>query len=192
MEDPDYADKYCDGADKTDLPGKLKQAADARFLEGASGKFVSGGLAYRPDSGGLAQVSVGAEHYYQSYLTGHAALTGIASDDYFVGADLGWRIQSPSRFAPFVGVGTFAGYSKESVDATDDNRDNDDDGLIDEWNEQDDRFDGFIAAVYPETGAHFWWNPSCRFTTYGRYLITTQGRRADDWLIGCGIAWFSK
>lgn len=194
MDDPEYAQKYCDGAEKGDVLGKLKQANDARFQEDASGWFVSGGFSKRgDDEDGLVAIDIGREAYFTSFLTGRASLMGMGNgEDWFTGADTGLRLQSPSRFAPFVGAGLFAGYAKEVVPADDDWIDNDDDGYVDEHGEDKERLSDAIAAVYPELGAHFWWNPSVRLTGFGRYLVTTDGRDSDDWLFGVGIALFSN
>ncbi|MCA9137344.1 MAG: hypothetical protein KDB00_11315 [Planctomycetales bacterium] len=194
MSDPEYAEMYCDGAEKSDVLGKLKQAVDARFQEDASGLFVSGGYAKRSDADhGLAAIDVGAEAYFTSYLTGRASLMGMGNgDDWFTGLDTGLRLQTPTRLAPFVGAGMYAGYARESVLADDDWQDNDDDGSIDEWGEKKKRFSGAMAAVYPEVGAHFWWTPQIRLTSYGRYMVTTEGRTADDWQLGFGLAVFSN
>ena len=51
---------------------------------------------------------------------------------------------------------------------------------------------GGLAALYPEVGVHFWLNGQIRFTTFGRYLVTTEGREFDDWLIGGQIAIFGR
>ncbi len=194
MDDADYAAKYCDGAERWDIPGKLKQALDARFLDGATGMFASGGYTYRPDSDhSLMSLDVGGEAYMTSYLTGRASLMGMVNeDDWFTGADVGLRVQTPSRLAPFVGTGVYAGAARETVDASDDGIDNDDDGWVDENREKKKRFSGAFAAVYPEVGAHFWWTPRIRLTSYGRYMIATEGREADDWMLGVGLAVFSK
>jgi hypothetical protein len=194
MDDPEYAEKYCDGAEKGDLLGKLKQAADARFQEDASGLFVSGGYSLRADDDdGLFAIDIGAESYFASYVTGRASLMGLGNgEDWFTGVDAGLRLQSPSRLAPFVGAGVFGGYAKEVVPAGDDWIDNDDDGFIDESGEDDERLSGALAAIYPELGAHFWWNPNVRLTGFGRYLVTTDGRSSDDWLFGVGLAVFTN
>lgn len=194
MDDPEYAEKYCDGAEKGDVLGKLKQAADARFQEDASGLFVSGGYSMRgDDDDGMFALDIGAESYYASYLTGRASLMGLGNgEDWFTGIDAGLRLQSPSRLAPFVGAGVYAGYAKEVVPAANDWIDNDDDGFVDEHGEDRERLSGAVAAVYPELGAHFWWTPQIRLTSYGRYLVTTDGRDSDDWLCGVGIALFSN
>ncbi len=194
MEDPEYAAKYIDGAEKTDIPGKIKQAADARFQSGSSGMFISGGVYTRPDAKtALGAVDVGVESYLTSFLTTRGSLMAAAGDDdWFTGLDLGLRLQSPTRLAPFVGIGTFAGYAEEVVSAEDDWIDNDDDGFVDERGEDKERFSGFLASVYPEVGGHFWWTPNLRLTGFGRYMVSTEGRDADDWLIGGGLAIFSN
>ncbi|MCG8653876.1 MAG: hypothetical protein MI861_28815, partial [Pirellulales bacterium] len=130
MEDPEYADKYSQGAAKTDIAGKIKQASDARFLDQAQGYFVSGGFTARPEANSeMAGVDLGVEGYPTSYLTGRASLMLFSDgNDVFTGADVGIRLQTPTRLAPFVGAGAFAGYADEVVPADDDWIDNDDDG----------------------------------------------------------------
>lgn len=194
MADPEYAEKYADGAPKTDILGKLKQASDARFVDGASGLYVSGGVVARPEaSSGLGAVDIGCETYLASYMTGRGSLTLMTDgNDVFSGVDVGMRLQSPSRLAPFVGVGMFGGYAKEVVPAADDWIDNDDDGYIDEHGEDRERFSGALAAFYPEVGTHFWWAPGLRISGYGRYMMTTEGRDEDDWLIGGQLAILGK
>ena len=194
MEDPDYAAKYADGASKSDIGGKIKQAADARFLDGASGFYVSGGASSRPDAGSeLIGLDVGMEGYGTSFSTTRISL-GLMSDgdDIFTGVDTGLRIQTPTRLAPFVGVGLFGGYARETVPAEDDWIDNDDDGFTDERGEDRERFSGGLAGIYPELGGHFWWTPNVRLTGFGRYLVTTEGRDEDDWWLGGGLAVFTK
>ncbi|WP_286178042.1 hypothetical protein [Stieleria mannarensis] len=194
MDDPEYAEKYCDGAEKSDPLGKLKQAVDARFLEDADGIFVSGGYTQRSDAdNGLFAIDIGAETYFASYLTGRASLMGMGNgEDWFTGVDTGLRLQTPSRLAPFVGAGVYGGFAKEVVSADDDWKDNDDDGFIDEHGEDEERISGALAAFYPELGGHFWWTPQIRLTGYGRYMISTEGRDADDWILGVGLAVFTN
>ncbi|TWT93919.1 hypothetical protein [Stieleria varia] len=194
MDDPEYAEKYAKGAKKSDVLGKLKQAADARFMADASGMFVSGGVTQRTNNDeGMLALDIGGEHYLSSYLTGRASLMGMAnSDDWFTGVDTGLRLQTPTRLAPFVGLGAYAGFASEEVLADDDGKDNDDDGRIDEYREQDEVFSGAFAALYPEVGTHFWWTPGVRLTGFGRYMVSTEGRDSDDWMIGIGVAFFNN
>jgi hypothetical protein len=194
MDDPEYAAKYEDGADKTDLVGKVKQASDARFVEGSSGLYASVGTStWGGGDVAMGGAEIGAESYLTSYLTGRAALSAFANDeDAYLGGDVGMRLQVPSRIAPFVGAGTFAGYAKKTVVSDQDGEDNNEDGSIDEPGEEEEKISGAIAAIYPELGLHFWWTPQLRLTGFGRYLITTDGRDSDDWLVGGGIALFRK
>jgi len=101
------------------------------------------------------------------------------SDHLLVGLDLGARVQVPSRLAPFVGTGGTVGFSAfDLIDTF-----QEDDGFENNAFEDDTDWDAF-AAVYPEVGVHFWTNGRYRFTVFGRYLISTSGRRNDGWLIG--------
>lgn len=51
---------------------------------------------------------------------------------------------------------------------------------------------GGLAAIYPEVGVHLWLDGRFRLTTFGRYLVTSEGREFDDWLVGGQIAIFSR
>lgn len=73
-----------------------------------------------------------------------------------------------------------------------DGLDNDDDGWIDEYGEKEWDFDNWLVAVYPEVGTHVWLNGSWRLTAYGRYLVTTEGRVHDDWLLGGQLTVFRR
>ena len=194
MDDAEYAKKYAEGADKSDILGKIKQASDARFQKDASGTYASSGVAHRSDNEhGMFAVELGKETYFTSYLTGRMSLMGLANeDDWFTGADVGMRLQTPTRLAPFVGVGASAGFASETVLADDDLEDNDDDGSVDEFGEEDSRFSGAFLAVYPEAGVHFWWTPEIRFSAHSRYFVTTEGRASDDWLTGVSVAIFKN
>lgn len=194
MDDEVYAAKYAQGADRFDLLGKAKQALDARHVDGMGGLYLSGGAQYQADAdepffGG----ELGMEGYSTSWYTGRAALaTYIGDNEGYLGLDTGFRLQTPSRVAPFVGVGMFHGVSRDVELADWDGRDNDDDGLIDERGEQKSGVDGWLSAVYPEVGAHLWLTGNWRLTGYGRYFVTTEGRDHDDWLIGLQLAAFGR
>ena len=194
MDDPVYAEKYADGAERFDLLGKAKQAIDARHTEGLDGVLYSGGGQVRPDSGeSFFGGGIGKEEYVSSWATQRASLNGYyGHDDGFIGLDFVWRLQPPSRVAPFVGIGTFNGFSKEIELATDDNEDNDGDGDIDEFGELETKFDGWLSAIYPEVGIHTWLNGSCRLTTFGRYWVTTEGRDSDEWMLGIQLSFFER
>ena len=186
MDNQIYAQKYAEGAEKSDVLGKLKQANDARWVEGQHGTFVGGGALNAPDSGSwLGSFSVGYEEYGEPWFSRRVGLDGIVSTSgdggLFVGADVGVRAQVPSRFAPFVGVGGLAGLSAfDLIEATFE------DDEFEEFNEfeEDDSDWNALAGIYPEVGVHLWTNGRYRFSVYGRYLISTSGRRHDGWLIG--------
>ena len=59
---------------------------------------------------------------------------------------------------------------------------------VDESGETDTEH-GCLAAIYPELGVHFWLNGRTRLTASGAYYGTTEGRDADVWVFGLGVAW---
>lgn len=194
MEDPVYAEKYEDGAERGDLLGKAKQALDARHTEGLTGPYFGGGAQVRFNPGhSLGGLDLGVEGYPTSWLTWRGGLSGyVGPDDLYGGLDTGVRIQPPTRIAPFAGVGMFHGISRAYEDADADFVDNDDDGFIDEPGEEERTIDGWLSVIYPEVGAHWWINGNWRVTAYSRYLVTTEGRDNDDWLLGVQFAGFAR
>lgn len=194
MDDPVYAAKYEEGAPKSQPLVKLKQSMDARYVEGLEGGYFSGGTQWRDNSQStLAGAEIGSENYFTSWSSGRVAFAGyIGPDDWYAGLDTGLRFQLPTRLTPFVGVGSFHGLSTTYADSTDDGLDNDDDGAIDEVGELDIEFDGWLSAVYPEVGVHFWATGHGRLTGFARYLITTDGRDTDDWLAGVQFTAFGR
>ncbi len=194
MDDPVYASKYAKGAERGDLLGKAKQALDARHTAGLGGISASGGAQLRHRSGSsMFGGELGAEGYATSWLTGARAISGYYGDDEgFLGLEVGARLQTPTRLAPFVGVGAFQGFSRGVELVDNDGLDNDDDWFIDERGEETSTIDHFSTAVYPEVGAHLWIDGNWRLTTYGRYLVTSQGRDSDDWLIGLQVTRFGR
>ena len=195
MNDPVYAEKYAEGADRDDLVGKAKQAVDARFVDNLAGWYLSGGLQKR--SSGPSDPFTGAEIGYEYYPTswfshrlGGAAYWG--GDEGYLGADGGIRLQLPARATPFVGLGAIAGVSRSVSPANDDREDNDDDHFIDEGDEEESSFDGAFVGVYPEVGAHLWLNGNIRLSASGKYWITSLGRDNDDWLVGGQVTFFTR
>jgi hypothetical protein len=193
MDDPVYAEKYKDGAQRGDLLGKAKQALDARHTEGLGGLYFGGGAQVRPNSGNvMGGGELGGESYVTSWITARGALAGyLGEDEGYGGVDLGVRLQTPTRIAPFIGVGTFHGGSRGVEIAHWDGLDNDD-GRIDEWGEKRSTIDGWLSTIYPEVGAHLWVDGNWRLTGYGRYLVTTEGRKQDDWLLGLQVTCFGR
>ncbi|HBE68323.1 MAG TPA: hypothetical protein DDW52_09270 [Planctomycetaceae bacterium] len=194
MDDPVYAAKYTDGASKTQPLKKLKQAIDARHVEGLGGGYFTAGTQWRDSTQGtLAGAEIGSEAYPTSWLSYRMAMAGyIGPDDWYAGGDVGARLQLPTRLTPFVGVGTFHGLSLTREEAEDDRIDNDDNGFIDERGEMATTVDGWLSTIYPETGVHFWLSGQSRLTGYARYIVSSHGRDADDWLAGIQFSAFSR
>ncbi|TWT83474.1 hypothetical protein CA13_49390 [Planctomycetes bacterium CA13] len=194
MDDPIYAEKYARGAEKTNIAGKIKQAADARFVRESYGFYGSAGMSSFGDGGNpMASAEAGVTGYWTSYFTNRIGAVAAANDDdVYLGVETGIRLQAPTRLAPFVGLGLFAGYAEETRLADNDGVDNDDNGWIDERGEEEDHFSGALAAVYPEIGVHFWWTPKVRLSVFARELVTTEGRDSDSTYFGGTIGIFSR
>jgi len=190
MDDPVYAEKYDtpypdDEVEK--VARMMKQASDARYVDERGGWYMGGAAAGDPFGLGA---EIGMFSYLNHSTEGRIGLKGIlgtGAETGFGGVDFGIRTQSPSRLAPFVGVGTYLGISSEDVPAANDGIDNDNDHSIDEYNEVEEEHD-FLASFYPELGAHFWMNSRTRLTTNAQYHITTEGRDSDFWFVGFSIA----
>ena len=195
MEDREYAAKYAEGAEPGDLVGKAKQAIDARHVAGLGGLYASGAGQY---TGNEDKPVIGAEIGYESYPTSYysqriGATVLFNGELPYAGIDVGARLQSPTRFAPFLGVGMFNGVIPTlSVKVEDDNLDNDKDGAVDEDGEADWGIEGYTVAVYPEFGAHFWINGTGRATVYTRYFVSSAGRDQDQWILGGQMTVFSR
>lgn len=193
-DDPVYAEKYAKRypSNDADKAARLvKQAIDARYVEGRSGGYIGFSGADEPTAAGL---ELGAFAYPDPALEvrgGLKGLLGTGADDWFAGIDLGARVQSPSRLAPFAGVGTFIGGNSRQVGARNDRIDNDNDGAIDERGET--RADReFMASVYPELGVHYWLNSKLRMTGSAQYHVTTDGRDSDFWFVGVSFSWLNS
>ena len=190
MDDEVYANKYEKAypSNDADKVGRIiKQASDARYVADRGGWYAGAAGSDDPFTAGA---EFGTFSYQGSAIETRAGLKGLVgtgAEDWFAGVDLGIRAQSPSRFAPFAGIGTFIGGNSHEVEAENDFIDNDDDGSIDELGEVDDDM-RFLASVYPELGAHFWLTSSTRMTASAQYHITTEGRDSDYWFFGISFA----
>ncbi len=177
MDDPDYAAKYSKPYGKDKIPRMAKQAVDARHVGGKSGGYVQA-------SGQTAPFNLGGEVGGFVYTTpctslrfGLMGLLSTNANGAFGAIDIGARAQTPTRLAPFAGVGTFVGVS----------------GL---WDDHEDPHYHYhndtqvrgIAGVYPELGLHYWLNGSVRLSGSGSYLVTTEGRGDDFWYYGVTLA----
>ena len=189
LDDPSYARKYGEPSEDESLVETAKASIDARFLKDHGGLTLGGMMRTNPDGFGG---EIGLSYYPKSWLSyelSYAALGGDFAGDVFTGVNLGVRVQTPSRLAPFAGVGFFAGYSKETKHATSNGIDDDDDGFIDERGEEREEINGALAAFYPEVGVHFWLSSKVCLTGNARYYVTTQGRDHDNWLFGISLTY---
>jgi hypothetical protein len=181
-DDVDYARKY---AHHTDEPLRVaKQAVDARHVIGKHGLY--GGFAGRSDPMG-AGAEVGVFVYPRSWSeirVGGALLAHDGEEPLSGGALAGVRLQTPSRLAPFVGMGGYLGWSGFQ-DVSMDGVDNDDDLFIDESGERE--LD-FVFAAVPEAGLHYWINSRLRLTGSADYRFATDGRDADSLYYGISLA----
>lgn len=190
MDNKAYSKKYdvpYTGDDVDKVERMVKQSVDARHVDGQSGIYT--GFAASDDPFTLG-AKVGCFEYLNHSVEGRVGLKGLlgtGDKDYFVGIDAGLRLQSPTRFAPFVGVGTYVGGNGKSEAAEHDHLDNDDDGSIDEFGEEKDVAHLF-ASIYPEVGAHFWINGETRLTASAQYHLTTAGRDDDFAFFGISVA----
>lgn len=192
MDDPVYAEKYDEGAERGDLFGKAKQAIDARHVDQRIGYY--GGVGFQKDPDELTFES-GAFYYTAPWISSRLGVSGISDNtapDSYLGVDLGVRLQSPSRIAPFVGFGSFSGVSRGTKDASSDGIDNDKDDKIDEIGETITTIDSWRTTIYPETGVHFWLTSNLRLTTSARYQFTSTGRDDDSWLFGITLGYLPK
>ena len=187
MNDPDYAEKYSQPYGDDKPVRMLKQMVDARHLDEKSGWTVGGGAGGSPATAGG---TLGGFYHMASWLELDYALTGMAgtgAQDWFIGPEVGLRVQPPTRIAPFAGVGGFLGINRFYENADLDGVDNDDDGFADEFGEQGKNYKAF-TAVYPEFGVHAWLTGKTRLTASARYYITEEGRDDDFWFVGFSIS----
>lgn len=193
MDNPEYAKKYdvpYTGDDVDKVERMLKQSVDARHVDNQSGVYAGAAFSDEPFTAGA---ELGAFHYLTHSVesrVGLKGLVGTGDNDFFAGIDAGLRVQAPSRFAPFAGVGMYLGGNGKSELADDDLRDNDNDGSIDELGEEKD-VGSFFASVYPEVGAHFWLNGRTRLTTSAQYHLTTSGRDDDFLFLGISLGYLA-
>ena len=195
MSDPDYQRKYSQPHEPGEkYPRMLKQSVDARHVKGTSGMYVDWLRSSKPADGG----AIGVYSYPTSWLETRGGVGGMQGADTYealaLGVDGGIRIQSPSRIAPFVGVGGFAGWTatRNRPKRTNDDDDPPDDPFDED--DDDDWFDLLLAAsfralyentepsagIYPEIGCHYWVTERHRVTGFARYYLSDSG---EDFLL---------
>jgi hypothetical protein len=167
----------------------VKQAVDARHLRGKRGGYVAFAGRDEPTAVGA---EVGMIQFGEPWTEARVGLATLVHDggDHPVSGGLSGslRLQTPTRLAPFVGIGAYGGYAGLKS-ADDDGRDNDNDGSIDERGEDESAWAG---AVFPEAGVHFWINHRVRATASASYYVTNQGRNDDFLFYSVGIAFLGR
>lgn len=187
MDDPIYAEKYdkpYEGNDGDKMARMLKQSLDARHVRDRSGCHVGGAFAET-----AAGLDIGGFLYHGSAIearTSLKAVGGAGTGELMVGLEPGLRIQTPSRLAPFAGVGTFIGSSWPGDSKESDGFDNDFNGWIDDHGESDAQS---LITLFPELGVHFWMNSDTRITASAQYHFSSLGRDEDFLFFGLGIAY---
>lgn len=147
--DPKYDRKY---HEHTNDPTRVvKQAVDARHVAGRVGSYTQIAGGEDPAAGEMA---VGRFRYPKG-LAGTVETRGglrgliVESGGWAAGAELGIRLQAPSRIAPFVGVGGFLGAAPQDY--------------LNEFAEEP-YGTTLAAAVSPEVGVHLWLTPAWRLS----------------------------
>ena len=193
MDDPVYRRKYREGVDRSDMLGKIKQASDARHTQHLKGYTLGGGVQMSTASEtALGAIEVGGECYVTNYFTTRLAATGFTSEgNAFVGGDVGVRLQSPTRLAPFVGVGSAVGLGVVDVAVAEiqsalgaDSEDIDD--TLSE--------SAMVGVVYPEIGVHYWLNGRFRVSALARhnFSYSSHAESLEGWLVGAQIGFFIR
>jgi|GEM_PF-589226 len=190
MPDQDYQKKYSKPypEDKTDKWLRMgKQMSDARHLRDKDGWYAKGGWSENPDAG---LIELGVYQYHDPWQSTHFGISGLIGEDKIYGLpglELGTRLQTPTRLAPFVGVGTYVNVLDVGINLLISEMQNDDDdcGCHDD---DDIKWKSVFATAYPEVGLHYWVTPSLRLTGSAAYHFSTQGRDNDFLMLGVTFA----
>ncbi|NOZ41228.1 MAG: hypothetical protein GXP24_13530 [Planctomycetes bacterium] len=162
----------------------IKQSMDARHLKEKGGGYV--GLSGRDAPAALGG-EIGRFYYPSPHVEGRLGLAGLIyeGDEPVSGGLLaGARLQSPTRLAPFVGIGAYAGFTPE-IGRSEDGIDNDFDGFVDNSGEAESTF---VGALIPEAGCHFWLTPGWRVTGSASYYVTTSGPEDNFLMLNVSLA----
>jgi len=139
--------------------------------------------------GGGGGLSLYGDH--TAFLAGVSIFGSSSFDDYFAGFNLGARFHRRNPFkasvTPFVGIGSFLGFTEEEKEADDDEIDNDLDGDVDEEGETESSISDTLASIYPEVGLHIRIPGDGILTLSARYNVTSKGRELDSWIYALGF-----
>ncbi len=181
-DDPDYAAKYPRHTEN--IPRIIKQSMDARHLRRKGGGYVA--LAGRDEPAAMGG-EIGGFYYPSPFVEGRLGLAGLiyeADEPVSGGLLAGARLQIPTRLAPFVGIGAYAGLTPE-IGLSEDGIDNDFDGFVDNSGEVENEF---VGALIPEAGCHFWLTPGWRVTGSASYHVTTSGPEDNFLMLNISLA----
>ncbi|QDU54098.1 hypothetical protein [Aeoliella mucimassa] len=204
--DADYRQKYPEHSD--DTLQTIKQAVDARHVKHKGGKYVA--LAGRDDpfAGGI---DVGGFVYPEPWLELRGGLSGLVHESgkrpYSAGLLTSARVQPPSRFAPFAGVGGYLGWAGcDFRDIGDHTYFPEEETYFPEVEEEETSLGGeligaaivgtatakheFVVAAFPEVGAHFWIDHRRRVTVSASYWFSNQDYNEDFLFFTIGFSWF--
>ena len=165
----------------------MKQAIDARHIREKGGTYL--GLSGRDEPTAMG-AELGFFHYPSPYVEGRFGLSGLIypGDDPLSGGALGAvRFQTPTRLAPFAGVGAYVGFTPDERVAND-GLDNDHDGEFDEWDESE---NDVVLALVPEAGCHLWITPGWRATGAVSYLVTDNDQENNFLMFSVSLAHLS-
>ena len=183
--DADYRHKYPEHT--TVLTKTIKQSIDARHVRDKSGAYVSLAGREAPFAGGF---DVGKFRYTEPWLEQRIGFSGLVHEagkrPVSAGVLASSRVQTPSRLAPFVGVGGYLGWAGGSMREerlTDDDDDLATQLIFDTKHE-------FVVAAFPEVGAHFWIDHRRRVTVSASYWFTNQDYNEDFLFFSVGFSWF--
>lgn len=174
MDDQDYAAKYDRPYNGDKLWRMGKQMVDARHIADKSGGTLSVGAGLGPNSGGIGG-ELGVVQYRSPWASTNFGFNGMlagAGDEggALLGIRGGARIQTPTRLAPFTGIGFYGGIGSESDDCNCGRKEA-----------------VGMAAVYPEAGLQFWCSGRVGLSVSSQYWMPTNGRDSDFWFHGITV-----
>jgi hypothetical protein len=142
-----------------------------RDVQYGAGVYGNATFRTRPDAGGAEVGILGYPIEWLSLQLGGSYAGPGQEDAWMVGFHGAARLESPTRVAPYLGLGVFSGWD------------------LDETIEEYDVLRpgrGYFAAVYPEAGLHVWITKNLRVSGGAAYYVTTEGRDADFALLSVG------
>ena len=181
----DYDKKYPLHTDN--VRRMAKQAIDARHVATHGGVYAAGSGSADPVGGGA---ELGVFYYPYAHIETRGGLAGFVFEDNtglpsILGLSGSVRLQTPSRLAPFVGLGGSIGWAGKEV-ADHDGIDNDDDTFIDESGEQANDYD---IVAFPEAGVHYWVTPQFRLTASASYPLGADYAPKDFLMYGVSLSY---